>query len=80
MQKYFERGIKMKKENDHDYVRTGGVGYYAQDPVEAKFDDWIRDRVIAGGSKAEVALYVQGQEILNQIRWLRDQILGVKPE
>lgn len=59
---------------EKDYANERGVGYYAPNPEEVAFDNWIRKNVMDDGSKAEMALYVQGQEILSQLRRLRDQL------
>lgn len=56
-----------------DYVTTGGASYYARNEQEAKLDNWIRDCCMSG-SKSEMALYVQGQEILSLLRHIEDEL------
>lgn len=46
--------------------------YYARNEKEKKFDDRIRDAVCTEGSKADMALYIQNQAILNMIRRMED--------
>ncbi|MCI9004414.1 MAG: hypothetical protein HFH39_04070 [Lachnospiraceae bacterium] len=46
--------------------------YYARNEKEKKFDDWIRDAVRTEGSKADMALYIQNQALLNMIRRMED--------
>ena len=48
--------------------------YYAGNEKEKKFDDWIRDAVRMEGSKADMALYIQNQAILNMLRRMRDSV------
>lgn len=48
--------------------------YYARNEKEKKFDDWIRDIVRIEGSKADMALYIQNQAILNAIRRMEDGV------
>lgn len=59
------KGEKMMKENN--------FGYYAGNDKEKQFDDDIRNTIKSGGDKDHMAIYVQQQEILNQLRRMRDK-------
>lgn len=48
--------------------------YYAEGVDEKRFDNAIRKAVFSGESKAEIALYMQNQEILNQLRQLNERL------
>ena len=48
--------------------------YYAEGMDEKRFDNAIKKAVLSSGSKAEVALYMQNQEILNQLRRLNERL------
>lgn len=48
------------------------IFYYAADVSERRFDDQIRKIVKKNGSKADMALYIQNQEILSMLRAMRD--------
>jgi hypothetical protein len=55
------------------FFATKGQGYYARNDVDVKFDNWVRSNVM-DGSKAEMALYVQNQEILSMLRRIDEKI------
>lgn len=44
--------------------------YFARSNKERKIDDKIRDTLLKSGSKAEMALFLQNQMILNELRRL----------
>lgn len=44
--------------------------YFARNEKEKKFDDEIRDTLLRFGDKAQMALYLQNQMILNELRRL----------
>lgn len=48
------------------------IEYYTRNEQEKELDDWIRSAVYDNGTKAEMALYIQNQEILNLLRRLDD--------
>ena len=48
------------------------IMYYAANAEERRFDDQIRTAVRKHGSKADMALYIQNQEILSILRMIRD--------
>lgn len=52
--------------------------YYARTDEERHFDDEIRSKIYSSGTKAEMALYIQGQEILNLLRRIDDEIENLK--
>lgn len=54
-------------------VKDTGLGYYAATETEKRFDDEIRETIKAEGNKVDMANYIQQQEILNQLRKLRDR-------
>lgn len=50
------------------------IAYYAGSESEVKLDTQLRDTVREHGSKAEMALFVQNQEILSLLRRQRDGV------
>lgn len=48
--------------------------YYVRNVAEKEFDDMIRSSVYHDGDKAQMALYLQNQTILNMLRHLDDVI------
>ena len=48
--------------------------YYARNKQELDFDNKIRDICHENGSKVEMALYLQGQDILSRLRRIEDLI------
>lgn len=44
--------------------------YFARNDAEKKFDDEIRETLLKFGTKTEMALYLQNQMILNELRRL----------
>ena len=50
------------------------IEYYARNEKEKEFDDCIRNAVYENGTKVEMALYVQNQEILNLLRRIEDSL------
>lgn len=50
------------------------IKYYARSEQEKEFDDEIRNAVYNDGTKAEMALYIQNQEILNLLRQIDDKL------
>lgn len=52
--------------------------YYARNEEERSFDREIRSKVYDCGTKSEMALYIQGQAILNLLRHIEDEIKNSK--
>ena len=50
------------------------MSYYAGNEKEKKLDDQLREAVRASGGKAEMALFIQNQEILSMLRRQRDNV------
>ncbi len=48
--------------------------YYARNNEEREFDNEMRERIRKHGTKAEMALYIQNQEILNILRHIDNNI------
>lgn len=55
------------------FFSSKGQGYYARNDADVKFDDWICANCM-DGSKTEMALYVQNQEILSMLRRIDDKL------
>ncbi len=52
--------------------------YYAQSEKEKEFDSEIRKAVHHTGSRAEMALYIQNQTILNMLRHMEEELAEMK--
>lgn len=48
--------------------------YYARNKAEKGFDHEMREKVRRNGTKAEMALYIQNQAILNMLRHIEDDL------
>ena len=49
-------------------------GYYARNEEEEKFDMCVRDIVRSRGNIADMALYIQNQAILSELRRIEEKL------